>query len=49
MVRDARKAYLREVKVPKELAQRIAKLETSAYGVRGGGVRGGRRGGRGWK
>eukprot|EP00775_Hariotina_reticulata_P006119 gene6119-6358_t len=31
VVRDALRSYTREVSIPKELAQRIAKLETDAY------------------
>ena len=34
VVRDARQSYVREASVPKELAQRLAKLKTDAYGVR---------------
>ena len=34
VVRDASKSYTRTTAIPKELAQRIAKLETDAYVVR---------------
>lgn len=33
VVRDAHKAYIRETAIPKQLAQRIASLETEAYQV----------------
>lgn len=35
VVRDASKAYTRTTAIPKELAQRIAKLESDAYAVGG--------------
>jgi carboxypeptidase Taq len=34
VVRDARKEYIRAVAVPKEFAQRLAKLKSDAYAVR---------------
>jgi hypothetical protein len=36
-VRDAHKSYVKSTALPKELVQRIAKLETDAYVVSGWG------------
>ncbi len=35
MVRDARRDYIKSTALPKDLAQRIAKLESEAYVVGG--------------
>jgi hypothetical protein len=49
VVRDSAKDYVRATALPKELAQRVAQLESSAYAVRGrAGVGVGVRRGRGW-